>query len=164
MPKSGALAHSVESNKMIRQLKQFFEQSLVPQDAASDDAHALKLAAASLLFEMMRMDDQIQTAEREAVADAVRQTFDLPEDEIKIVLQLAEQEAKQATDYFQFTSLINAHYNAAQKVQLIEQLWRVAFADQHLDLHEEHMVRKISELLYVPHKDFIAAKLRVQGP
>lgn len=148
---------------MIRQLKQFFEQSLVPQDAASDDAHALKLAAASLLFEMMRMDDQIQTAEREAVADAVRQTFDLPEDEVKTLLQLAEQEARQATDYFQFTSLINAHYDAEQKVQLIEQLWRVAFADQHLDLHEEHMVRKISELLYVPHKDFIAAKLRVQG-
>lgn len=147
---------------MIERIKQFFEQSLTPEKTGNN-AHELQLAAASLMFEMMRMDDQIQSVERQAVIDAVRRSFQLSEDEVGTLLQLAEEESLQATDYFQFTSLINAHYSAEQKVQLIECLWRVAYADQHLDIHEEHMVRKIAELIYVPHKDFIGAKLRVQS-
>ncbi|MEJ2426718.1 MAG: TerB family tellurite resistance protein, partial [Candidatus Thiodiazotropha sp.] len=75
---------------------------------------------------------------------------------------LGEREHAASTDYFQFTSLINKHYSAEQKVWLIEALWRVAFADQKLHQYEEHVIRRLSELLYVPHSDFIAAKLRVQ--
>lgn len=146
---------------MIKRLINLFETTLTPQSEAADD-HALPLAAASLLFEMMRMDDRFHDSERAAVVDAVKSSFGLPDEEIEPLLELAEMESKNATDYFQFTSLINAHYSPQQKVHLVEWLWRVAYADQHLDSYEEHMVRKIADLLYVPHKDFIAAKLRVQ--
>jgi len=147
---------------MIEKLKQFFEHSLAPP-ALEVDQHMLNLAAASLLFEMMRMDDRIEDAEVAVLANTVKKQFQLSEAEVQTLLQLAEMESRQATDYFQFTSLINEHYTMAQKIQLIESLWRVAFADQHLDPHEEHMVRKISDLLYVAHSDFIATKLRVQN-
>ena len=62
----------------------------------------------------------------------------------------------------QHARLINDEFNREQKIHLIEQLWRVAFADQELDRYEEALVRKISELLHVPHRDFIQAKHRVQ--
>jgi uncharacterized tellurite resistance protein B-like protein len=76
---------------------------------------------------------------------------------------LAEQQRKQATDYFQFTSLINKEYSLEQKVRLIESLWKIAFIDGVLDMNEEYLVRKIADLLHVPHTAFIMAKNRL-GP
>jgi len=65
------------------------------------------------------------------------------------------------TDYFQFTSLINKECSLEQKVRLIESLWKIAFIDGALDMNEEYLVRKIADLLHVPHIDFIMAKNRV---
>jgi len=67
-----------------------------------------------------------------------------------------------ATGYFEFTSLINKGFSYEQKVKVVEHLWEVAFSDASLDKYEEHMVRKIAGLIYVSHKDFIDAKLRVK--
>jgi len=82
--------------------------------------------------------------------------FNLP------LLQLAEEEIWKATGYYEFTSLINKGFTYEQKVKVIEHLWEVAFADAELDKYEEHMVRKIADLIHVEHKDFIDAKLRVK--
>lgn len=76
-------------------------------------------------------------------------------------MALAEQQRKQATDYFQFTSLINKGYSLEQKIGLIESLWKIAFIDGVLDMNEEYLVRKIADLLYVPHTAFIMAKNRI---
>ena len=77
------------------------------------------------------------------------------------LISMAEQERNDATDYHQFTSLINKNFTAQQKVKIVECLWQVAFADGALHEHEEHLVRKIAELIYVPHRAFINAKHRV---
>ena len=77
---------------------------------------------------------------------------------------LAAEEARLATDYFQFTSLINKSFSAEQKVQVIEYLWQVAYADGHLDAHEQHFMRKIADLLYVSHADYVGAKQRARQP
>ena len=63
----------------------------------------------------------------------------------------------------EFTSLINSNYTLEQKVSLVECLWRIAYADETLHKYEEHLVRKIADLLYVPHSAFIAAKLSARG-
>ncbi|MCU7968532.1 MAG: TerB family tellurite resistance protein, partial [gamma proteobacterium symbiont of Bathyaustriella thionipta] len=76
--------------------------------------------------------------------------------------QLAHEELNNATDYYQFTKLIAAYFSQPQKIKMIELLWQVAYADNHLDAYEEHMVRRIADLIYVPHHDFIQTKLRVQ--
>ena len=61
-----------------------------------------------------------------------------------------------------FYSLINKSYSLEQKVELIESLWKVAFVDGDLDMHEEYLVRKIADLLYVPHASLMKTKHRAK--
>ena len=86
----------------------------------------------------------------------------IPEEDITSLQQLAEDEARQATSLYEFTRLINDHYDYAQKCALIENMWRVAFSDERLDKYEEHLIRRIAELIYVSHSDFIRTKLKVR--
>jgi len=149
---------------MLKHIKNFFDQHLIP-GSVIDDAHSehvLRLAIAALLLEMTHMDGEIWPEQREAVETAVFKHFDLAEDETKELLELAEEERSESTDYFQFTSLINGHYTPEQKVGLVELLWRIAYANEDLHMYEEHLVRKIADLLHVPHSAYIAAKLNAR--
>ena len=92
----------------------------------------------------------------------MREKFSLTGEEAVTLLDLAEQEARQAPDYFQFTSLINKQFTPEQKARVIEQMWTIAYADAKLSRYEEHLVRKIADLLYVPHATVIAAKIRAR--
>ncbi len=148
---------------MIDAIRKFFERQIgAGAEPGQSDAHRVQVATAALLFEMMRMDEHLHDAERATVVDAVRRALGVSEAETAELLQLAEAEAHQATDYFQFTSLINQSFTPEQKEHIVEQLWRIAYADGNLHRYEEHLVRKIAELIYVPHSAFIAAKLRAR--
>ena len=148
---------------MLTQIKRFFDRNLLPGATEEGDAeHALRLAVGALLLEVVRLDGEVRAEEREAVETAVLGHFDLSAEEAGELLKLAEDERRDATDYFQFTSLINRHYSPQRKIELIERLWSIAYADQTLHPYEEHLVRKIADLLYVAHNDFIAAKLRAR--
>lgn len=94
---------------------------------------------------------------------AVLEHFGLSDAEAKQLLELAEEERSDSTDYFQFTSLINGNYTTEQKVSLVELLWRIAYANENLHKYEEHLVRKIADLLHIPHSAFIAAKFNARG-
>lgn len=122
----------------------------------------LHLATAALLIEMTRADEEVKPEEQAAVMRAIRKAFGLPEQETVELVRLAEQEANDATCYRQFTALINQHFSKSQKVQVVEMLWEVAYADAEMEQYEEHLLRRLADLLYVPHSDFIRAKLRVQ--
>ena len=150
---------------MLTQIKAFFEQHLMPDRAGSpgDEAHRLRLAVAALLLEMTRADEQVSAEECAALEAGIRDHFGLTADETRELIALADAERREATDYFQFTSLINAHYGPEQRVQIVEQLWRIAYADETLHTYEEHLVRKVAQLLHVPHGAFIAAKHRSGG-
>lgn len=148
---------------MLNQIKLFFEQHLAlsaPEDISEDK---LQLATIVLFLEMMHMDDKVEKKEQEIILSLVQQNFSLNAEQAAFLIELAEQQRKQATDYFQFTSLINKEYSLEQKVRLIESLWKIAFIDGVLDMNEEYLVRKIADLLHVPHTAFIMAKNRV-GP
>jgi uncharacterized tellurite resistance protein B-like protein len=148
---------------MLNRIKQYFDQHLGADSLAQDPEHVLRLAIGALLLEMTHMDGEVWPEQREAVEQAVRGCFDLPEDEANALLDLAEAERSESSDYFQFTSLINRAYAPEQKARLVETLWRVAYANQALHKYEEHLVRKVADLLYVPHSAFIAAKHRARG-
>jgi len=149
---------------MIASIRDFFSQMIEPAvntpGAAAD--HALHLATAALLLEMMRMDSSVTAAETASVARALQTRFGLDAAQVDTLMALAAEEAKQATDYFQFTSLINKSFRAEQKVQVVEYLWQVAYADGHLDAHEQHFMRKVADLLYISHADYVAAKQRAR--
>ncbi len=149
---------------MLEALKRFFETRLfVPMASGDGGEQALRLATAALLTEMARQDERITPEERQTIEASLVGQFGMTSAEAQELMTLAEGAAAAASGYFQFTSLINDRFSMEQKIQMVELLWRVAYADGRLDLYEEHMVRKVADLLYVPHADFIAAKLRVAG-
>jgi uncharacterized tellurite resistance protein B-like protein len=149
---------------MVQAIKQFFEKYVKssPDSSVVVSEHSLQLATAALLIEMMKADANISEDESKTVVRIIQSKFNLSEDEIKILLLLAEEEIRKSTGYYEFTSLINKGLTYEQKVKVIEHLWEVAFVDKHLDKYEEYMVRKIADLIYVEHKDFIEAKLRIK--
>jgi uncharacterized tellurite resistance protein B-like protein len=149
---------------MVTAFNKFFKKYIKPSAAGSDEVseHSLQLATAALLVEMMRADAEITIDERRMVMSTIMTRFHLTEEESDVLLQFAEEKIREATGYYEFTSLINKGFTYEQKVGVIENLWEIAFTDKYLDKHEEHMVRRIADLIYVEHKDFIDAKLRVK--
>lgn len=148
---------------MINSIKDFFSQFIEPGIAASTaGSPALQVATAALLMEMMRMDNELKDEERQAITSTLQTQFNLGREQIETLMALAEQEVREANDYYQFTSLINTHCDLAQKVQIIENLWHVAMIDGHLDAHELHLMRKLADLLYIGHADYVAAKQRAR--
>jgi len=112
---------------------------------------------------MMRADSDIHEDEKITIIKSIRSKFGLTDEEINALMKLARDRIWESTGYYEFTSLINKGFSPEQKIKVIEHLWEVAYADSILDKHEEYMVRKIADLIYVPHKDFIDAKLRVKN-
>lgn len=133
-------------------------------NASPDDAeNARQLAMAALMVEVAESDYVDSQEEHDAILKVVKQSFDLGAEEAKNLIDLARQEHAESTDYFQFTRLINQNYSAAERIELIESLWKIAFADKTLDKHEEHVIRRIADLIHVSHSDFMATKLKVQS-
>ena len=134
-----------------------------PELTAGAGVNNPQLALAALMIEVAEADFEDAPEEKKAILNIVKTSFDLKDNDAEDLFQLAKEEHAKSTDYFQFTRLINDHYSAQQKVELIENLWRIAFSDNVLDKYEEHVIRRISDLIYVSHRDFMSTKLRVQG-
>lgn len=150
---------------MISAIKKYFDNQIgtgAEHDAATNK-HRLQVATAAMLIEMARADFDVHPEETEEVAQAVQTTFGLTPADTEKLIRLAEDEAKQATDYYQFTSLINKGFSQQEKIQVVELMWQVAYADGHMDKYEDHLVRKLASLMHVSHKDFIAAKHRARA-
>ena len=129
--------------------------------SAEATQHALQVTTAALLIEVMRSDRELKDVERQAVNAAIQSRFALTAEETATLLRLAQSEADGATDYYQFTSLINQHYSAEQKEQVVEYLWQVAAADHDIDRFERTLVHKVADLLHVSRPAQIAARERV---
>jgi uncharacterized tellurite resistance protein B-like protein len=149
---------------VLKTLKDLFEAMKPPSPAASaaEQAHALRLATAVLLVEVMRADTRSALGEKPAVLEALRTKFGLAEDELARLYELAEQRSIEAHDLHSFTARINAAFDEPRKVRILEMLWQVAYADGHLDAHETHLMRRLADLLHVRQSDAIAAKLRAE--
>jgi uncharacterized tellurite resistance protein B-like protein len=147
---------------MLDAIRDFFEKHIDAPAAQGDDTHAIELATAALLVEVVRLGGEIKPVEHEVVLRAVRGKFGLTAIEAEALVRLAEEQSREATDHYQFTSLINKRFSQAQKQQVVELMWQVAYADSELSPYEQHVIRKIADLLYVPHRAYIAAKLRAR--
>ncbi len=150
---------------MLRTLKDLFESLLLPADApaAAPPAHRLQLATAVLLVEVMRADAEMGADERHAVLAALDRQFALAPDESARLMELAEQQVRDAVDFHAFTSALNERLDHAQKVQVVEAMWQVAYADGHLAAHENHVLWRVADLLHVPHGAYINAKIRAKS-
>jgi uncharacterized tellurite resistance protein B-like protein len=133
-----------------------------PAETPAQREHALNLAAAVLLVEVMRSDSAVAPSERKAVRAALARRLALDEVELAVLIAQAETESRKANDYFHFTSRINDHCSQQDKAALVEAMWGIAYADGVLDANEIHVISKVAGLLNVPHGEYIAAKLRAK--
>ena len=120
----------------------------------------MRLAAAALLFEVAMSDYDLGEEERTTIQQLVREQFDLNDTDASVLATLAQQRVRESIGLHGFTSLINQHWSEKDRLNLVEQMWRVVYADGRLDDHELHLMRKIQRLLHIPQKDFVSAKLR----
>lgn len=135
--------------------------SLMDLPEPEDEGISVELASAALLMEIVHADYKCDTAEIAAAESALRRSFSLTEDKLQTVLKKAGELHADAVSIHPFIEAINDEFSEELKYRLIVNLWRVAMADGELDKFEQHYIRKIAELLYVPHADFIRAKLQV---
>ena len=146
---------------MLARITTFFESFILVESEQVDPQDALNLAVAALLVEMLHADGEADENEQQHLHKILKQQYHLTTEQISELTELATEELHQATDYYQFTSLINTHFDQSKKIKIVEQLWQIAFADGKVDSLEEHYLRKIADLIFVPHSEFIKAKLRV---
>jgi uncharacterized tellurite resistance protein B-like protein len=153
---------------MLNTLKDLFDQLFRTLDEpgavpAAERDHALQLATAVLLVEVMRAEPSMSEPERDAVLLALREKFALAQDELARLLELAHETARTAYDYQRFTSRLNERFTQEQKIRVVEAMWSVAYADQRIDAHEQHVISKVAGLLHVTHGEYIGAKLNAQA-
>ena len=142
---------------MIRALKKLFEAP--PGESEEERRQRLRLAAAALLIETARADFT-QGADEQAVLETLLcDSLGLTKSSVQELVAQASEQLDTSTSLYEFTRVINDHYNAQQKLELVGAMWKVAYADGDLDKYEEHLIRQVAELTYVPHAEYIRVKL-----
>jgi len=151
---------------MLRTLKDLFNAATAPATSPAQQEHSLQLATAVLLVEVMRAEAGTTAQERATVLTALQGKFTLGKDELARLVELAEQKVRTASDFHQFTSVINDSFGQDLKIRIVENMWRVAYANGHIDANEHHVIAKVAGLLHVTHGEYIAAKLHAKedGP
>ena len=144
---------------MILSIKKYFEDLFSKtSDDQSTHKRTIELATAVLMIEISLADDHIDDEERNVINHLLIQTFGLEQNAINELIEAAEQEVDHAVSLYEFTRLLNDALSMAERVEIIENLWRVAYADSVLDKYEEYYIRRVTDLLYIAHSDYIKAK------
>lgn len=145
---------------MITALKSLF---LLPAgDTPEEHTHRVHLASAALMIETARADFTQHPEEEAALEDLLCASLSLSREEVHALVERASKQLDAATSLYEFTRVINDHYSLTEKLELIAAMWQVAYADGNLDKYEEHLIRQVAELTYVPHQDYIRSKLQAK--
>ena len=151
---------------MLKSVKAFVRKYL--EGGAGDEPESpvagVGLAVAALLVEVLRADFDVSADERRQVLGSLQRLLELEAAACEELLQLAEAHIDRSHDLYQFTSAINRAYSPEDKQRLLEELWRVAHVDERLHKYEEHLIRRVADLLHIRHSEFIASKLRSSAP
>jgi uncharacterized tellurite resistance protein B-like protein len=145
---------------MISSIQEWFKNHLETDN--TDNPHTIELATAVLLYEVMRADNKLEQLEQESYRKQLEKHFSLNGTELETLCQLSQSQADDAADYQQFTRVINDIYGPDEKRAVLDSLWSVAYADHELSPDEDYTIRKIADLLYIPHSQFIQSKLSVK--
>lgn len=145
---------------MLSKISAFFERHLQPAGGASAPlSHSQKqLAVAALLIEVAMADHVFDEREMQSLKVHLQQKFSIAEDQLSELIDLAKEESADATSLHQFTSLVHQYCNPQEKFELLVSMWELAFADKDLNKYEEYVIRKVADLIYISHSDFMRAK------
>lgn len=150
---------------MIRLISELFRElgaAATPARQNLPDAE-LHLVAAALMAEVILADGNANAQEIAALEKILTQDLHLESAEVADLIDSAKREVATATSLFEFTDNVNRHFDSAEKFRLIRHLWQVAHADGVVHKLEEATIRKVADLIYLPHSDFIRAKQLSRG-
>ena len=150
---------------MLNKLSRFIERHLQPAGGPSTPLsdHQKQLAVAALMVEVAMADHQFSEAELDHLGETLTRKFELTREELDELINLAKNETNHATSLHQFTQLINQHCSVDEKFKLMKAMWEMAYADGNLDKYEDYLIRKVADLIYVPHSEFIRSKSLVKA-
>ena len=141
---------------MIDKIKNFFSKNVL--EAEAEITSPYQLATAALLIEVMVIDGDLDDQEMQAIAGTLSNMLHLSKEQIDQLIELSKEEVAEATSLYQFTKEINEHFDIEKKLSLMTAMWRVAFADGHLDKYEENIIRRVADLLHIRHSEYIRCK------
>jgi len=146
--------------QMIDKIKNFFSKNVIEPEV--DMVTPQQIASAALLIEVMVIDGNLDEQELESITGTLSTMLGIAKEKIDELIALSREEVTEATSLYQFTREINSHFNEQQKLELMTGMWRVAFADGHLDKHEESIMRRVADLLHILHSDYIRCKINAR--
>ncbi len=144
-------------------LSHIFGEQPESDSREASTARDLQVATAALLLEIANADDEFADDEREVIVRLLKERFGITAVEVEEVLKATNRELDQRIDIYYFTKKINEQFTKAQKVEIIEMVWRVIYADNHLTGHEDYLVHRFAKLLRLGHSQMIDAKLRIKN-
>ena len=147
---------------MLNKITIFFNTLLNVEENKADSSLSIEIACAVLLCEVMRADSIFTEKEQNELSTILTTQFDLTTQEVSDILEQAFELSENASDFYQFTSTLNQYYSLDERIKIVTLLWQVAYADGELANIEEHIIRKIADLLHLRHSEYIATKIAAE--
>ncbi len=150
---------------MLLRLKNMLlgEEPAAPGSEEKDHRERIQIATSVVLLEVAKSDDEFSRLEKTTLSAILKKRFDLPDEAIPELLEISKKSREESVDLWEFTNLINEHYSRDEKKEILEAAWRVVYADDKLDMYEDHFIHKLAKLLRLEHHDLIAAKLKIKA-
>jgi uncharacterized tellurite resistance protein B-like protein len=142
-----------------RLFKLFGVDETAPEGIDPDEK--LQMATCVILLEVAGADNEFSPVECEHIINALRDRFRLPQQEAEELIKAAQEERDESSDIWKFTNQINQACSNDEKIQIIEEVWRLIYADSILDGHEDFLVHKLARLMNLKHPILIEAKMKV---
>ena len=139
-------------------LEKLFSKSATNFTDKTEIEHTLQLATCVLLIEVSKSDDDFDLQEQEKIKKIMLNKFNLTKEELDQIFSLSNDNHDNMTSLFEWTDTINKECSYEEKLIIIGFMWDIAFTDSKIDKYEDYTIRKVSELIYVKHKDFINLK------
>lgn len=143
---------------MLDKIKSIFAAEKPTLDVNAFDT---RLAAAVLMIDAARADEDYTPEDRTRVFEILQSRFHLSDDEVKSLFDLAEERAEESVNLHRFTSAVKDNWSEADRIGLVELLWEVAYADGKIHAYEDHLIRRVAGLIYVTDRDRGEARKRV---
>ena len=152
------------ASNMLKTIERIFDEAFArrEQSAAVDHEHALRIATAVLLLEVTRADYAEEVTEKETTYRLLQRHFELNDETTEALMAAAEDRSEASVGLHDYTRLLHEYLQEEEKHRVVEMLWRVALADKILDKHEDYLIGRISELLYVRRNDVLRLKDKVR--
>jgi uncharacterized tellurite resistance protein B-like protein len=148
---------------MINKIKDLIGNFSKTEELNEDpDLSTLNSACAALLVEIAFADKDFEEREKQSLKESLIQTYDIEESAVQEIIDDAQQAVNESTSLYAYTRIVNDEFEYNDKLDLLRNLWKVAYSDGNLDKYEEHLIRKISDLIHISHSDYINIKLEIR--